>query len=65
MKIIYVLYRNRNVHSNEDFCEKSSLQAMWRVSWEVMTHRFTVGFVSGQQDLPFDAKAFSLTSFEA
>ena len=28
------------------------------------THRFSVVFVSGRQDLPSDAKAFSLTSFE-
>ena len=27
------------------------------------THRFTEGFVSGQQDLPSDARAFSLTSW--
>ena len=32
-------------------------------SWH--TYRFTVVFVSGRQDLPFDAKTFSLTSFEA
>ena len=40
MKIIYALYRNRNgrkyVHSNEDFCEKSSSQAMWRFPWELL-----------------------------
>ena len=29
------------------------------------THRFTVVFVSGQQDLPSDARAFFLTSIEA
>ena len=29
------------------------------------THRFTVVFVSGQQDLPSDERAFSLTSFDA
>ena len=29
------------------------------------THRFTVVFVSGRQDLPSYARAFSLTSFEA
>ena len=29
------------------------------------TYRFTVVFVSGRQDLPFDTRAFSLTSFEA
>ena len=34
MKIIYALYRNRNVYSNEDFYEKSSLQAMWWFLWE-------------------------------
>ena len=31
-------YRNRNdgkyIHSNDDFCKKSSLQAMWWFSWE-------------------------------
>ena len=32
-------------------------------SWH--TYRFTVVFVSGRQDLPSDARAFSLTSFEA
>ena len=32
-------------------------------SWH--TYRFTVAFVSGRQDLPSDARAFSLTSFEA
>ena len=32
-------------------------------SWH--TYRFTVVFVSGQQDLPSDARAFSFTSFEA
>ena len=32
-------------------------------SWH--TYRFTVVFVSGQQDLPSDAREFSLTSFEA
>ena len=32
-------------------------------SWH--THRFTVVFVSGRQDFPSDARAFSLTSFEA
>ena len=32
-------------------------------SWH--TYRFTVVFVSGRQDLPSDATAFSLTSFEA
>ena len=32
-------------------------------SWH--TYRFTVVFVSGWQDLPSDARAFSLTSFEA
>ena len=31
-------------------------------SWH--TYRFTEVFVSGQQDLPSDARAFSLTSFE-
>ena len=31
-------------------------------SWH--TYRFTVVFVSGRQDLPSDAKEFSLTSFE-
>ena len=31
-------------------------------SWH--TYRFTVVFVSGRQDLPSDAKAFSLTCFE-
>ena len=31
-------------------------------SWH--TYRFTVVFVSGRQDLPFDARAFSLTTFE-
>ena len=31
-------------------------------SWH--TYRFTVVFVSGRQDLPSDARAFSLTSFE-
>ena len=39
MKIIYTLYRNRNggkyVDSNEDFCKKSSSQAMWRVPMRV------------------------------
>jgi len=30
-----------------------------------MTHRFNVVIVSGRQDLPFDASAFSLTSLEA
>ena len=38
MKIIYALYRNRNggkyVHSKEDFCKKSSSQALWRFSLE-------------------------------
>ena len=29
------------------------------------TYRFTVVIVSGRQDLPSDASAFSLTSFEA
>ena len=29
------------------------------------THQFTVVFASGRQDLPSDARAFSLTSFEA
>ena len=29
------------------------------------THRFTVVFISGQQDLPSDVRAFSLISFEA
>ena len=29
------------------------------------TRQFTVVFVSGQQDLPSDARAFSLTSIEA
>ena len=29
------------------------------------TYRFTVVSVSGRQDLPSDANAFSLTSFEA
>ena len=29
------------------------------------THRFTVVFDSGQQDLPSDARAFFLTSIEA
>ena len=33
------------------------------MSWH--TYRFTVVFVSGRQDLPSDARAFSLTSFEA
>ena len=28
------------------------------------THRFTEVFDSGRQDLPSDARAFSLTSFE-
>ena len=32
-------------------------------SWN--TYRFTVVFVYGRQDLPSDARAFSLTSFEA
>ena len=32
-------------------------------SWH--THRFTVVFVSGRQDFSSDARAFSLTSFEA
>ena len=32
-------------------------------SWH--TYRFTVVFVSGRQDFPSDARAFSLTSFEA
>ena len=32
-------------------------------SWH--TYRFTVVFVSGGQNLPSDARAFSLTSFEA
>ena len=32
-------------------------------SWH--TYRLTVVFVPGQQDLPSDARAFSLTSFEA
>ena len=32
-------------------------------SWH--TYRFTVVFVSGRQDLPSDARAFSLTSFES
>ena len=32
-------------------------------SWH--TYRFTVVFVYGRQDLPSDARAFSLTSFEA
>ena len=32
-------------------------------SWH--TYRFTVVFVSGRQDLPSDARAFSFTSFEA
>ena len=32
-------------------------------SWQ--TYRFTVVFVSGRQDLPSVARAFSLTSFEA
>ena len=32
-------------------------------SWH--TYRFTLVFVSGQQDLPSEAGAFSLTSFEA
>ena len=32
-------------------------------SWH--TYRFTVVFVSGRRDLPSDARAFSLTSFEA
>ena len=32
-------------------------------SWH--TYRFTVVFVSGRQDLPSAARAFSLTSFEA
>ena len=31
-------------------------------SWH--TYRFTVVFVSGQQDLPSDARVFSLTFFE-
>ena len=31
-------------------------------SWH--TYRFTVVFVYGRQDLPSDARAFSLTSFE-
>ena len=30
----------------------------------IHTYRFTVVFVSGRQDLPSDARAFSLTSFE-
>ena len=30
-----------------------------------MTHRFTVVIVSGRQDLPSDASAFSLNSLEA
>ena len=28
-------------------------------------YRFTVVFISGQKDLPSDARAFSLISFEA
>ena len=28
------------------------------------THRFTAVFVSGQRELPSDARAFSLTSIE-
>ena len=30
-----------------------------------MAHGFTVVFVSVRQDLPSDARAFALTSFEA
>ena len=44
-------------------CNISCLLNHTERSWH--TYRFTVVFVSGRQDLPSDARAFSLTSFEA
>ena len=46
MKIIYAFYRNRNGHSNEDFCKKSSLQAMFMHESRYMLRLFSKASLS-------------------
>ena len=40
------------------------LAACFTLRGHGIPYRFTVVFVSGRQDLPSDARGFSLTSFE-
>ena len=44
---------------------KCDFRRLFQTERSSHTYRFTVVFVSGRQDVPSDAKAFHLTSFEA
>ena len=50
------------LHFSLSRCDFSRL---FHTEWSWYTYRFTVVFVSGRQDLPPDARAFTLTSFGA
>ena len=47
------------------FLSRSDFSRLFHTERSWHTYRFTVFFISGRQDLPSDARVFTLTSFEA
>ena len=64
-KVFFLCWVDYALEGSTFSLSKCDFSRMFHTERSWHTYRFTVVIVSGRQDLPSDASAFSLTSFEA